>query len=82
MFCGKELEGRAELQWSWGQGLPVQRRGPYLPALNLRNLPRCPMMGRQATAGPHVYPAWPAQECAPIPRLTTGLEGVMVIIPL
>ena len=31
------------------------------------------MMGREATAGPHVYPAWPAQEHAPIPRLMTGL---------
>ena len=32
------------------------------------------MMGREATAAPHVFPAWPAQERTPIPRLTLGAQ--------
>ena len=56
-----------------GSGPASPEEEPVPSCLQPHKPPETPMMGREATAGPHVYPAWPAQERAPIPRLMTGL---------
>lgn len=77
MFCGKELEGRGRLQWPrwlWGHDCRTEAGGWYLPTPKLGKPLRCPTVGRQTTARPRIYLAWPAQECTPIPGLMPGVQ--------